>query len=462
MIEFNPFFKKYRAGLKRVAVVYPNRYIGGITNLGLQRIYYEINRSEDFVAERFYMDVSRGLRSVEFGTPLNYFDIALISIQYEEDYFNALKILRESKFSGRVVVGGPCVTENPFSFYDFFDRFFLGEAENVVIDIVEDISVNGLMPFSKKRRVAELDNEMKMQIISTNAYGKSILIEIGRGCYRGCRFCIVRQIYKPTRWRKKEDVIEIAEANRKITKKVALIAPSPTDHPQFKEIVSELIEMGFEVSPSSIRADRFDEEMADLLPTRTLTIAPEAGSEGLREILNKGIDEEDVLNAVKISKAEKIKLYFMFGLPFEKKEDLDGIIKLVEKVKSMGKKVSVSLNPLVPKPHTPFQWLPFGGNPKKSVKENIEELKWKRDYLISRLRKICEVNTDRIDDFAIQTIISRGVRLKLLRKISLNKILKSDFSRFLGRIDLDAPLPWDEIEMGYKKEKLKREFEKIF
>jgi len=92
MIEFNPFFKKYRPGLKKVAVIYPNRYIGGITNLGLQRIYYEINKSEEFVAERFYTDVERGLRSVEFGIPLNYFDIALISIQYEEDYFNALKI----------------------------------------------------------------------------------------------------------------------------------------------------------------------------------------------------------------------------------------------------------------------------------------------------------------------------------------------------------------------------------
>uniref|UniRef100_A0A7C3YFJ7 Radical SAM protein n=1 Tax=Geoglobus ahangari TaxID=113653 RepID=A0A7C3YFJ7_9EURY len=461
MIEFNPFFKKYRPGLKKVAVIYPNRYIGGITNLGLQRIYYEINKSEEFVAERFYTDVERGLRSVEFGIPLNYFDIALISIQYEEDYFNALKILRESKFSGRVVVGGPCVTENPFSFYDFFDRFFLGEAENVVIDVIKDASVEGLMPFSKRRRVSKLDNEMKMQIISTNAYGKSILIEIGRGCYRSCRFCIVRQIYRPARWRKKEDVIEIAEVNRKFAEKVALIAPSPTDHPQFKDIVSELIQMGFEVSPSSIRADRFDEEVAELLPTKSLTLAPEAGSDKLREILNKGIDEEDVLNAVRISKAEKIKLYFMYGLPFEKKEDLDGIIKLVEKVRSLGKKVSVSLNPLVPKPHTPFQWLPFGGNPEKSVKKNIEELKWKREYLISHLRKICEVNADKIDDFAIQTIISRGVRLRLMKKISLNRILKSDLSRLLGCMDVDSPLPWDEIEMGYKKEKLKREFEKI-
>ena len=462
MTEFNPFFKKFRTGLKRVAVIYPNRYVGGITNLGLQRIYYEINRSGEFVAERFYTDVERGLRSIEFGTPLNQFDVALISIQYEEDYFNALKILRESNFTGRVVVGGPCVTENPFSFQDFFDRFFLGEAENVVVDIVKDVHVEGLMPFSKKRRVAKLDNEMKMQIVSKNAYGKAILIEIGRGCYRGCRFCLVRQIYKPTRWRKKEDVIEIAEANRKAAKKVALIAPSPTDHPQFKDIVSELISMGFEVSPSSIRADRFDEEIADLLPTRTLTLAPEAGSERLREVLNKGIEEEDILNAVKISKAEKIKLYFMFGLPFEGREDLDGIVELVEKVRSLGKKVSVSLNPLVPKPHTPFQWLPFGGDPEKSVKENVENLKWKREYLISRLRRICEVSAGKIDDFAIQTIISRGVGLKLQKKIGLGRILKSDLSKLLDKMDPDSPLPWDEIEMGYSKEKLKREYEKIF
>ncbi len=462
MIEFNPFFKKFRTGLKKVALIYPNRYVGGITNLGLQRIYYEVNRSEDFIAERFYTDVFNGLRSVESGGDLRDFDIALISIQYEEDYFNALKILRH--FNGMKIVGGPCITENPFPYFPFFDRFFIGEVENVVERILRDEDVEGLYPHSKKRRIAEFDGEMKQQIISNNAYGRAVLIEIGRGCYRGCRFCIVRQIYRPARWRKKEEIVEIAEINKKFSNKIALIAPSPTDHPKFKEIIANLSNLGYEISPSSIRADRFDEEMAEILKVKTLTLAPEAGSEKLRRILNKGIDEEDILNAVEISEAEKVKLYFMFGFPFESKSDLDGIVNLVCKIRSMGKKVSVSINPLVPKPHTPFQWLPFGGCMEKSVKENIEELKEKRRYLMTKLRKICEVNVESVENFAIQTIISRGdsdVASNLRRKMGLNRILKTDIARYLGSFDLDSEFPWDRIDVGYKKEKLRREFEKV-
>lgn len=464
MTEFNPFFKKFSGKLKKVAIVYPNRYIGGISNLGIQRLYFEVNREKDYIAERFYTDIFEGLRSIESGTPLRDFDVALFSIQYEEDFFNAVRILERSGFRGFSVAGGPGVTQNPFPYIKHFERLFIGEAENAVIGVIEDSEVEGLFPKSKKRRIAELDSEMKSQIIGEGAYGRAILIEIGRGCPRGCRFCIVRQIYSPPRWRKKEEILEIAEENRDKADKIALIAPSPTDHPEFLDIVFDLKNMGFEVSPSSIRADRFDEEYAEVLGNvRTITIAPEAGSKRLREAINKGIDEEDVIRVAEVSKAEKIKLYFMFGLPGEGFEDLDAVAKMVEEIRKRGKRVAVSINPLVPKPHTPFQWLPFGGNPELDVKDNLAELRKKREYLIKILRGKAQIDIEGIESFAIQTIISRGDRSvgELVdKKLTLNRIFKYGLSKFLDKIPLGEKLLWDEINMRYRKERLEKEFER--
>ncbi|NOY10601.1 MAG: radical SAM protein [Archaeoglobi archaeon] len=463
MTEFNPFFKRYSKGLRRVAVVYPNRYVGGISNLGIQRLYFEVNRSEKYLA--FYTDVFDGLRSVENATLLKDFEVSLFSIQYEEDVFNAVRILRESGFSGRSVAGGPCVIQNPFPYAKIFDRLFVGEAENAVLDVVEDRAVEGLVPHSYRRRRVELDSEMRSEIIGEGAYGRALIVEIGRGCPRGCRFCVVRQIYSPARWRSAESILEFAEENRKLANKVAIVAPSPTDHPEFKEIVSGLRELGFEVSPSSIRADRFDEEMAELISgARTLTLAPEAGSERLREALNKGISEDDIISAVEIAEsAERIKLYFMFGLPGEEQEDLEEIVRMVERIRRMGRKVSVSANPLVPKPHTPFQWLPYGGDPERDVRENLRELKRKRKFLLSRLRRVADVDVESVERFAVQTIISRGdesVGELIAGGARPSEILKRA-SEFLEPLPPDEELPWDRIEMGYRKGRLRREFELV-
>jgi len=133
--EFNPFLKKYRKGLRRVALVYPNRYIGGIANVGLQYIYAKVNEL-DAVCERFYSDVFNGLRSLETATPLKDFDIALFSLQYEMDYFKAVEIIRKSGFSGLKIAGGPCVMENPKPLMNYFDAFFIGEVEDSIEEIV--------------------------------------------------------------------------------------------------------------------------------------------------------------------------------------------------------------------------------------------------------------------------------------------------------------------------------------
>lgn len=464
-MEFNPFAKKYRKGMKRVALVYPNRYVGGIANTGLQYIYAKINEM-DAVCERFYSDVFEGLRSVESATPLSEFDVAFFSLQYEADYFKAVEILKKSGFRGIKIAGGPCVMENPLPLLDYFDAFFIGEVEGKLEEIVSAKSVDELSEIpgiftgkegKVKRVYSKLGKHMEREIIGEGAYGRCFLLEIGRGCVRRCRFCIVRQIYFPPRWRRKEMLPEDVE-----TGKIAIIAPSPSDHPEFREILQHYVEMGKEVSPSSVRADTLDEELSELLKkagVSTLTIAPETASSELQDVINKGIGEEDVLNAAELAskRFEKVKLYYMVGLPGEDFEDVKAIIEQASRVKKLVRRVEISVNPLVPKPHTPLQWMPFGG--KENLKEGIAELKKKLGFLKNEARKVgIEANVSGYKEFALQTILSRGDRevSQILEGANYRK-----FEGYLEAIDVDSTLPWDFIDHGYRKSTLLKEYEKI-
>lgn len=460
--EFNPIVKKWKRGFKRVALVYPNKYKGGIANIGLQKIYYEINALENYVCERFYSDVFNGFRSIETATPINEFDLALFSLQYEKDYFKAIEIAK--KFKGIKIAGGPCVMENPMPLKDFFDYFFIGEIEGCKVEEIVELSwddcrkgiYSGIEDKVERIKVKKLKDHLKEQIIGDGAYGRCVLLEIGRGCIRRCRFCIVRQIYSPVRWRDVSEIVEVAEENRKNVEKAALIAPSPTDHPRFKEIIQSLLDLNFRVSPSSLRADMVDRELVELLvkaKLESLTLAPEAGSERLRQILNKGISEEDIMNAVSLfsKKIKKVKLYFMVGLPSESYEDLDAIIELAKKVKSYVRNVTLSINPLVPKPHTPFQWLPFDV---KMLKAKISYLK--KELVKSRIKaEIADIN-----EFAIQTALSRGDE-KLCKLLAKQKIRVKDVRDYLKEIPINSELPWDFIDHGYKKRRLIREYEEV-
>ncbi len=459
--EINPLKKKYRKGLRKIALVYPNRYVGGISNIGLQYIYYTINNHKDLICERFYYDVHNGIRSVESGNYLKNFDLALFSIQYEADYFKALEILNKSGFKGLTIAGGPCIMENPKPVLKYFDAFFIGECEKHIDEIVraktsEDLKgIPGIYTGEEtkvKRVYSKLGKHLEQEIIGDGAYGWSFLVEIGRGCIRHCRFCIVRQIYFPPRWRKLKDLPENIP-----TKKVAIIAPSPSDHPKFKEIVKKYVDRSLQVSPSSLRADTLDEEILELLKDiKTLTIAPEAATLELQESLNKGITSDDVIHTAEIASkyVEKIKLYYMVGLPGESFEDVKAIIDQAIKVKKFVKRVEISVNPLVPKPHTPFQWLPFGGN--KNVKEGLKELRKKLRFLaVESSKRGLEADISGVKEFAIQTIISRGDE-------SVSGIFEGvhwrKYLQFLESINVESELPWDFIDHGYKKERLIKEY----
>ncbi|WP_269479069.1 B12-binding domain-containing radical SAM protein [Archaeoglobus veneficus] len=458
-----------------MALVYPNRYVGGIANIGLQHIYAEINSLDNYICERFYWDVFSGTKSVESGTPLKEFDIALFSLQYEEDYFKAIKIIKESEFTGLKVAGGPCVMENPLPLVELFDYFYFGEVDGDVTNLIKAcekgeeteylVKAERIGGEKVKVRKADLSTHLQTQIVGSGAYGECYLLEVGRGCKRACSFCIVRQIYSPCRWRDVKLLLEIAEGAKKFVDKVALVAPSVTDHPKAKELIASLIDMGFLVSPSSVRADTLDEELVELLSRgglESLTIAPEAGSERMRRLLRKGISEEDVLNAASLAAKhgiEKVKMYFMVGLPGESHEDVRAIVELVDRVKKLVPRVSVSINPLVPKPHTPLQWEPFGGI--DDVKAGMKALKEKIRFLKKELgRKGASVSAESAESFAIQTILSRGNK-EVGRAIAENNFRLRDFYAYLGRIEEDEDLPWDFIDHGYSKSRLLKEYERL-
>lgn len=459
-MEFNPFQRKFRKGIKKVALVYPNRYVGGIANIGLQQIYAEIN--EFAICERFYIDVFNGLRSLESQTPLSEFDFALFSLQYELDYFNAVEILRKSGFKGIKIAGGPCVMENPKPIKKFFDAFFIGEVEGRLEEILsvkssEELSgIEGIYTGREdevKRTYSKLGKHLDREIIGNGAYGRCFLVEIGRGCIRRCSFCLVRQIYAPPRWRRLEDLPEIKDV-----KKVALIAPSPTDHPKFKDILQKFVEMGFEVSPSSLRADNLDEETVELLRmgnVKTITLAPETASHELAEFLRKEISFEDLRRAVEISagKFEKLKLYYMIGIPGESFEDVRRIVEQANELKKFIPNVEISVNPLIPKPHTPLQWLKLG------AEGGVEELRRKIELLDKECKKHgIEFSKPELKEFVLQTILSRGD--ERVSEILEGKSYRAHLE-FLNEINVDAELPWDFIDHGYKKSKLVEEFEKL-
>lgn len=456
-MEFNPFQRKFRKGEKRVALVYSNRYAGGVANIGLQQIYAEIN--EFAICERFYADVFDGLRSVETGTPLSEFDFALFSIQYENDCFKAVEILRKSNFKGIKIAGGPCVMENPRPLRRFFDAFFIGEVEGKlgeILSVKEAVELSGIEGIwtgredRVKRVFSKIGKHLEKEIIAEGAYGRCFLIELGRGCVRKCSFCLVRQIYAPPRWRRVEDLPEVRDVG-----KVALIAPSPTDHPRFKEILQSFVERGLEVSPSSLRADALNEELVELLKAgnvKSITLAPETSSEKLSEILRKEISFEDLREAVEIcaGKFEKLKLYYMVGIPGESIEDVRGIVEQAKELKSLIPRVEISVNPLVPKPHTPMQWFGF---------DKLEDLQKKINLLrVECVKAGIEFSQPNLREFVLQTIIARGD--ERAGDIFEGRSYR-DFKYLLNPLNPEIELPWDFIDHHYKRDRLLREFEEI-
>ncbi|MFZ6017353.1 MAG: radical SAM protein [Nitrospirota bacterium] len=508
-------------GRINIALVYPNTYHVGMSNLGFQGIYGLLNRMDDVVCERGFLpeisDINEYVRthtelfSIESKRPLSRFDIVAFSVSFENDYPNIVRIFELSRLPLRssernshhplIIMGGVCAFFNPEPVADFFDICFIGEADEMLPEFLDvyksyadrsevlkkSVTVGGLYvpefysisydtegkisgryqsegtPEIIKRRYFKdisMSNIMTSIITHETEFSDMYLIEAIRGCPWSCRFCVAGHIYNPLR--KKElqairDEIKIALSK---TKRIGLIGPSLSDYPYIRDVL-KIPEVDFSIT--SLRASIESAELVSLMKGhKSISIAPEAGTERLRKVINKRITEEDIIETSKRifdEGIETLRLYFMVGLPTETMEDIDGIINLVKKIRDIAPKgyITLSISTFVPKPFTPFQWHPM---------ENLAVVKERLRMIKKGLLPIKGIKVFHdVPKYAyMQGFFSMGDRRvsKSLEEMSSIKDwtraaalagLNKDFYIFRKR-GFDEILPWDFIDMGISKERL--------
>jgi radical SAM superfamily enzyme YgiQ (UPF0313 family) len=514
-------------GKINIVLAYPNKYSIGMSSLGFQGIYGYLNSMRDVVCERVFLPDENDLEeyartntplfSLESKRTLDRFDIIAFSVSFENDYPNLVRMLNMARIPAEsiersendplVIMGGVCAFYNPEPLADYIDVSFTGEAEDMLGDFLavyknhktRDELLERLLTQSgiyvpryyavdydetgrilrrtardnapsiiRKQTAENISGSFMKSAITTPEieFSDMYLLEAMRGCPWSCRFCLAGRIYNPPR---KKDLAalkeEVSEA-LSMTSRVGLIGPSLTDYPHAEEI---LMMEGVDFSITSLRANVKSARIAALMKGhKSVSIAPEAGTDRLRTVINKKITEEDILDTAGLllnSGIETLRLYFMIGLPTETREDIAGIIDLVLKVRhSVGRGyISLSISTFVPKPFTPFQWHPMA--PLKDVKERLKTVK-KGLSGVKGVRVFHDV-----PKYAyMQGLFSLGGRrmAPLIGRIASGDPLAlkdSSYERMLDffvfrQKDLNENLPWDFIDADVSKEKLWQEYRK--
>ncbi len=532
---------KPAGSLLSVALAYPNTYHVGMSNLGVHQIYSILNRRDDTVCERVFLPDEEDIPehgpgrepfvSLESRRPVRDFDVLAFSVSFEQDYLNVLEMLRlagvplaSAERSGDgplVLLGGICSFFNPEPLAEFFDAVIVGEGEEIVNEVIdalrgaagkdrrgrllalsripgvyipefyevhytEDGTIGGrrtrepAAPERIVKRVARDINSLPAAsaiVTPHTEFSSMYLAEVTRGCGRHCRFCMAGYIYLPPRNLSAERGREQAAKADGLCGRTGLVGSALSDYPAIDELCAAV--QG-SLSVSSLRADSLSRTLIERLAAsghRTISIAPEAGSERLRTVINKAVTEADILRAADLifgAGIPNLKLYFIIGLPTETGPDIEAIATLAGKVHEVqlrharpaGRigRITISANAFIPKPFTPFQWEPM---------ETVESLKKKMRSLEKAVRKIGNMSI--IHDLPkwefFQALLSRGDR-RVGRLLRLAHEGKGDWkaaARQLG-MDLDfyvtrrrgfgEVLPWDFIDIGVRKEYLKNEYER--
>ena len=526
---------------QRVAIVYPNTYFVGMSNLGLHIIYEEINLRNDSVCERIFLPEKKELEaydktktplmSVETQRPMHQFDVVAFDVTFEMDYFHIPLMLRHGRvpimgkdrteFDPIVIAGGPCATFNPEPFADFIDAFIIGEGEGIVsrvLDIIRDGKLEGLDRHAILRQLADVsgvyvpslyvpiyseDGEFKgydiadgvpktikrhfemltsggETVVATNytEFGAMYIIEVARGCGRHCRFCMAGYCFRVPRVRPLDILKEGVDRAEKLGKKVGLMGAAISDYPEVDELVTYIRSKDMRYSCASLRADSLTQAVVDGLADsgqKTITIAPETGSERLRRVINKGISEEHLRNAATLSAKSGIqhmRLYIMIGLPTETDEDIEAIVGLAERTQAHMAEVgckgrlTLSINPFIPKPFTPFQWMAMDNQ--KTVEKKLQYIK----KALQKNRRI-EVLVESPKEAYIQGVLSRGDRRlgAVIAACAADRGSKSFKSEMKAAgLDMDEMnyrersfdefLPWSHLDMGMDEGYLEMEWKR--
>jgi len=538
------YIRKSHGGKLRVALVFPNTYFVGMSNLGFQTVYTLFNAERDIVCERAFLppktELSAQLASgaslmtLESQMPVSDFDVVAFSVSFEWDYTNVLTLLRLAGLPQRaeartehhplVVIGGAVTFVNPEPLALFADVIAAGEGEALIpsflvafqgasdrvnllrrlacergfyipsfydVQYAEDGTIAAFVPRSgtgapavvKKAALKTTDTvypPASTIFTPDTEFGSRFLVEVVRGCANLCRFCWAGYNYLPVRAFPKERILELAERARPYSSRVGLVSIALCDHPEIEEILIRLAEMGYSISPASLRLDDITVPLVRLLREsgeRSITIAPETGSDRLRRVINKTITNDEILASAEMifaSGIENLKLYFMIGLPTETDEDLVAMRDLVLQLREImlaharGRghigRIVGSVNPLVPKPGTAYQWLPMEDD--VSVNRKIQRV---RSLMAGIDNVYFNIKSERHSFY--QALLSLGDRRVApaieaaernggnWRAAVAESEVDAHFFVFRDRSN-DTVLPWDIIDGGMKADFFRSEFDK--
>ena len=516
-----------------IALVYPNTYQVGMSNLGIHILYREMNKLENVVCERVFWPDEEGQRvkSIESQRELKDFDVVAFALSFEMDGFHLLDILSRSgievlaanrgEADPLILMGGPCPTFNPEPWAHFIDGMIIGEGEEILPEVVslwsslegmtkdekleKMLSVGGLyvpkfyrstydeagrfigmvgldesVPSKIEKRMVDLAKYAGCtEIISpATEFGHMFLIEVARGCGRHCRFCMAGYAFRNPRVRPVSEILAaIEEGKARGAKQIGLVGAAVSDHPQIDELVRAVDAAGLDLSVASLRADNVSQVLLEKLVKsgqRTVTFAPETGSERLRKVINKGLNEEELLKACLMAiqtGMKHIRLYAMLGLPTETQEDVAELVNLARKIRKLMKenhhagKVVLSVNPFIPKPFTPFEKMPLFDE--KEIEKKIhflrKELPLKEGY---------EIKAESLREAWVQGILARADRSiseVILQcgergyKAFSQTFRKAGFEKEryeYQNLDLWKAMPWQVVDLGIRENYFEEELVK--
>jgi radical SAM superfamily enzyme YgiQ (UPF0313 family) len=529
-----------RVGQLTICLVSPSRYQTGMSSLGFQTVYALLAGSPGIRCERGFLPGREELEeyrrsgtpllSLETSTPLADFDVIAFSTSFEPDYLNIPLILNLARipcYSGMrshsdplLIAGGAAFFINPEPVADFFDAICIGEGEDIIPALVAtllspvdngrsgllhaltlipgmyipalykpryrggvltgyDAETGAPLPVVRAPVCLEQHEPSASQILTEQTeFGDMFLVEVSRGCPRGCRFCSSGFIYGAFRQQPFAHVAALIDEGLAHRNKVGLVGAAVSDYSEIGRLCRYIVDKGAKVSVSSLRIDRIDSEMLDALIAsghKTISLAPEGGSQRMRDVIRKNLTEAQILDACDMLIARDIlnlKLYFIIGLPGETDGDLDEMIHLIETIrerviergranKRLGE-ITVSVNPFIPKPFTPFQWC--GMEPLPSLERKVKLLE-------SRLKRLSNVKlkVESLRESYLQALLSRGDRrlsallIEMTMGANLKKAAKSsgvDTGWYVQRtIAADEFLPWSIIGTA-EMPRLRREYER--